>query len=315
MAKHTGLGRGLDALIQGAGFGGADGAGLASRSHDAATDLPKGITRDADGALWADISLLRPNPKQPRTVFDEGALSELTESIKREGVLSPVIAEAAADGTFTIIAGERRVRAAKNAGLDKIPVQLRHYSEQQKLEVALIENIQRTDLNPLEEAHAYYDLMELGNLTQDQVAERVGKRRSTVANCLRLLNLSDEMQEAVAGGDVTPGHARAILSLDNTADRENLYRRIKDEGLSVRQAELAAAGIKESRGKRKAVRRTEAASRRDPNLTALEQRLTERLGTKVRIQGDFKSGVLAISYFSADDLDRIFNLIVPDAEL
>ena len=277
-------------------------------------NLPTGISSDENGTLWVDPALLKPNPRQPRTYFDDEKLAELTESVRNEGILSPVIIEDANDGTFFIIAGERRTRAAKAAGLKKIPVQLRKYSEQRKLEVALIENIQRTDLNALEEAQAYYDLMELGNLTQDQVAERVGKNRSTVANCLRLLKLPEDIQKALVTDSISSGHARAILSLENDSDKRILFGKIIGQGLSVRQSENIA---KEMKSGISSVAKTylKPEPKKDPNLAALEQKLIERLGTKVQLKGGFSKGTISINYFSSEDLDRIFNLIVPDANL
>lgn len=277
-------------------------------------NLPTGISSDENGTLWVDPALLKPNPRQPRTYFDDEKLAELTESVRNEGILSPVIIEDANDGTFFIIAGERRTRAAKAAGLKKIPVQLRKYSEQRKLEVALIENIQRTDLNALEEAQAYYDLMELGNLTQDQVAERVGKNRSTVANCLRLLKLPEDIKKALVTDSISSGHARAILSLENDSDKRILFGKIIGQGLSVRQSENIA---KEMKSGISSVAKTDLKPepKKDPNLAALEQKLIERLGTKVQLKGGFSKGTISINYFSSEDLDRIFNLIVPDANL
>lgn len=277
-------------------------------------NLPTGISSDENGTLWVDPALLKPNPRQPRTYFDDEKLAELTESVRNEGILSPVIIEDANDGTFFIIAGERRTRAAKAAGLKKIPVQLRKYSEQRKLEVALIENIQRTDLNALEEAQAYYDLMELGNLTQDQVAERVGKNRSTVANCLRLLKLPEDIQKALVTDSISSGHARAILSLENDSDKRILFGKIIGQGLSVRQSENIA---KEMKSGISSVAKTDLKPepKKDPNLAVLEQKLIERLGTKVQLKGGFSKGTISINYFSSEDLDRIFNLIVPDANL
>lgn len=277
-------------------------------------NLPTGISSDENGTLWVDPALLKPNPRQPRNYFDDEKLAELTESVRNEGILSPVIIEDANDGTFFIIAGERRTRAAKAAGLKKIPVQLRKYSEQRKLEVALIENIQRTDLNALEEAQAYYDLMELGNLTQDQVAERVGKNRSTVANCLRLLKLPEDIQKALVTDSISSGHARAILSLENDSDKRILFGKIIGQGLSVRQSENIA---KEMKSGISSVAKTDLKPepKKDPNLAALEQKLIERLGTKVQLKGGFSKGTISINYFSSEDLDRIFNLIVPDANL
>lgn len=319
MAKHQGLGKGLGALMQEAEISGEPsetGVQVKENVSSVSLNLPAGISSDENGTLWVDPALLKPNPRQPRTYFDDEKLAELTESVRKEGILSPVIIEDAQDGMFFIIAGERRTRAARAAGLKKIPVQLRKYSEQRKLEVALIENIQRTDLNALEEAQAYYDLMELGNLTQDQVAERVGKNRSTVANCLRLLKLPEDIQKALVADTISSGHARAILSLENDSDKRILFGKIMGQGLSVRQAENAAREMKS--GISPAVKpepEPKPEQKRDPNLAALEQKLIGRLGTKVQLKGGFSSGTISINYFSSEDLDRIFNLIVPDADL
>lgn len=317
MAKHQGLGKGLGALMQEADLSeevSENGVQLKENASPVSLNLPAGISSDENGTLWVDPALLKPNPRQPRTYFDDEKLAELTESVRKEGILSPVIIEDANDGTFFIIAGERRTRAAKAAGLAKIPVQLRKYSEQRKLEVALIENIQRTDLNALEEAQAYYDLMELGNLTQDQVAERVGKNRSTVANCLRLLKLPEDIQKALVTDSISSGHARAILSLENDSDKRILFGKIIGQGLSVRQSENIA---KEMKSGISSVAKNDfkPEPKKDPNLAALEQKLIERLGTKVQLKGGFSKGTISINYFSSEDLDRIFNLIVPDANL
>lgn len=317
MAKHQGLGKGLGALMQEADLSeeiSENGVQIKENASPVNLNLPTGISSDENGTLWVDPALLKPNPRQPRTYFDDEKLAELTESVRNEGILSPVIIEDANDGTFFIIAGERRTRAAKAAGLKKIPVQLRKYSEQRKLEVALIENIQRTDLNALEEAQAYYDLMELGNLTQDQVAERVGKNRSTVANCLRLLKLPKDIQKALVTDSISSGHARAILSLENDSDKRILFGKIIGQGLSVRQSENIA---KEMKSGISSVAKTDLKPepKKDPNLAALEQKLIERLGTKVQLKGGFSKGTISINYFSSEDLDRIFNLIVPDANL
>lgn len=317
MAKHQGLGKGLGALMHEADLSeeiSENGVQIKENASPVNLNLPTGISSDENGTLWVDPALLKPNPRQPRTYFDDEKLAELTESVRNEGILSPVIIEDANDGTFFIIAGERRTRAAKAAGLKKIPIQLRKYSEQRKLEVALIENIQRTDLNALEEAQAYYDLMELGNLTQDQVAERVGKNRSTVANCLRLLKLPEDIQKALVTDSISSGHARAILSLENDSDKRILFGKIIGQGLSVRQSENIA---KEMKSGISSVAKTDLKPepKKDPNLAALEQKLIERLGTKVQLKGGFSKGTISINYFSSEDLDRIFNLIVPDANL
>ena len=256
---------------------------------------------------------LKPNPQQPRREFDEAALRELADSIRQKGVLQPVLAEPAGDGTYVIVAGERRVRAARMAGLEKVPVLVRQFSADEKLEIALIENIQREDLNPIEEALAYKKLMELANLSQEQMAGRVGKDRSTIANTLRLLKLPEQAQSAVEKGTLSAGHARAILSLVNPADQQLLFQRIVEKGISVREAEeLAAAfsvGKRQAQKPRKAAR---AAARKDAEVREIEQKLIERLGTKVDVKGNAAKGRIEISFYSADDLDRLLELLLKD---
>lgn len=321
MAKQFGLGRGLDALM---GGNQEDELQDAIKQQAAANQsatvtqpeltpvkkFPEGISVDEDGTLWVDPALLKPNPHQPRIFFDEDKLAELTESVKQEGILSPIIIEDAGDGTFYIIAGERRTRAARAAGLEKVPVQLRKYSDARKLEVALIENIQRTDLNPVEEAQAYYQIMELENLTQDEVATRVGKKRSTVANSIRLLKLPDDMQHALAAGTISSGHARALLSVFNPADQRVLFGRITGQGMSVRQAEQQASEMNGASRSVKKMDKNPASDKRDPDYVNIEQKFIDALGTKVQLKGDFTKGTVTIQYFTKDDLDRIYNRIV-----
>ncbi len=314
MAKSTGLGRGLDALMPEAQVGGI--TSISSPAHateQPKTSLPKGLTPDENGTLWVNPNLLKPNPHQPRRYFDEEKLNELTESVRREGVVQAPVIEDAGDGSFYIIAGERRVRAAKAAGLEKIPVQLRKYSDSRKLEVALIENIQRTDLNPIEEALAYGELMEMEGITQEDLAARVGKSRSAVANSLRLLKLSQEIQNAIADGSVSPGHARALLSVINPADQTVLFNRIIKQGLSVREAEKQAQELNNGSraGKDKKI---EAPSivpdKRDPDYVAIENKFRDAFGTKVQMKGDYDKGTITVHYFTKDDLDRIYQIIV-----
>jgi ParB family chromosome partitioning protein len=266
--------------------------------------LPSPETPSAPGELFLSPDKLIPNPGQPRKVFDEEALRELAASIREHGVIQPVIAEDAGDGTYVIVAGERRTRAARLAGLTEIPVIIRNYSGEKRMEISLIENIQRADLNPIEEASAYQNLMKLTGLSQDETALRVGKNRSTVANALRLLKLPPHMQKALETGKITPGHARAVLSLAKAADQEALFRRIAAQGLSVREAEKAAAALAGP-----APAKTKTAPRRDSELAAMEQKFIQTLGTKVVIAGDLKRGTISIDYYSMDDLDRLYGIL------
>jgi ParB family chromosome partitioning protein len=302
VAPKQRLGKGLDALFS----GGFDGDGDAGKGPDAGKSPDTGISGGTRGGeLFLSPDKLLPNPGQPRKSFDEAGLRELADSIREHGIIQPVIAEDRGDGTYIIIAGERRTRAARMAGLAEIPVIVRNYSEAKRMEVSLIENIQRTDLNPVEEAAAYRALMDLTGLSQDEVAARVGKNRSTVANALRLLKLPPQMRGALEDGRMSPGHARAVLSLESAADREALFKRITAGGISVREAEQAAAALA---GGAKPAKKT-VKGRRDPELTAMEQKFIKTLGTKVVIEGDLSGGSIRIDYYSMDDLDRLYGIL------
>ena len=313
MAKSA-LGRGLDALLADTEDS-FDARHADSAAASVMARLPEGITQDKDGVLFAPVEKLIPNPHQPRREFEQTSLEELSDSIREHGLIQPITVEDAGGGSFIIIAGERRTRAAKLAGLAVVPVQLKKYTDNKKLEVALIENIQREDLNPLEEARAYSELMMLNNISQEEAAKRVGKKRSTVANALRLLRLPGTMQKAVSDGSLSAGHARALLSVADTGAREALFARIIAEGISVREAEAAAQKLNDSGviGGEKPHGGTHTAppkeGARDADLTAIEQTLINKLGTKVSIKGGFDKGALLIEYFSRDDLDRVYEII------
>jgi ParB family chromosome partitioning protein len=300
VAKISGLGRGLNALLD-------------ESEQETRDNAPEAVR--AGSELFVDPSLLKPNPHQPRREFDEEALKELADSIREHGIIQPIIAEEAGDGTYFIIAGERRTRAARLAGLLTVPVILKKFSEERKLEVALIENIQRENLNPIEEAEAYHQLMTMGNLSQEETAARVGKNRSTVANALRLLKLPEDIRSSLSTGQISPGHARAILSIMNPADQRILFGRIVGNGLSVREAERMAAELnggsragKEgtaSGGKKK----SDDESVRSIEVRTIEQRFIDALGTKVTVKGSLDRGTIEVAYFSRDDLDRLYELI------
>lgn len=276
------------------------------------SSLPAQIESDESGTLWIDPHLLKPNPHQPRQVFDDDALNELADSIREHGVVQPIVIEDAGDGTFFIIAGERRTRASILAEQKKVPVQLRKFNDEKKLEIALIENIQRSDLNPIEEAQAYYNLMQLGGLSQDEVAKKVGKGRPTVANALRLLKLPEDMQNSLIVGQITAGHARALLSVLNPADQRVFYNKIIGDSISVRQAENEAARLND--GSRAANPKDAAASKqkKDADVAALEQKFIEALGTKVQMKGSLEKGSLVVEYFSRADLDRLYEIFVKE---
>jgi ParB family chromosome partitioning protein len=266
---------------------------------------------DPSAVAEVRLSLLKPNPHQPRQEFGDASLRELADSIQEKGVLQPILAEADQAGAYFIIAGERRVRAARLAGLEKIPVIVRQFSAQEKLEIALIENVQREDLTPIEQGLAYRRLMEMANLSQEQIAQKVGKDRSTVANTLRLLKLPPEAQDALTRGSITSGHARALLMLVNPSDQQLLLRRVVESGISVREAEDMAASLnKGKKGAGKTGRAgTAAAARKVPELQEIEQKLIEKLGTKVEVHGTTAKGRIEISYFSAEDLERLLETL------
>lgn len=320
MAKKSALGRGLGALIdETSSLSPSNLSEISNPSAALATEtptgavpvanLPEGITQEEDGSLSLEVDRLVPNPHQPRKEFKEEALQELADSIREHGIIQPVTVEDAGNGQFYIIAGERRTRAARLAGLARIPVQLKKYSDQRKLEVALIENIQRSDLNPIEEAVAYQRLMEMSQLNQEELAQRVGKNRSTVANALRLLKLPEDMQSALETGAITSGHARALLSVNDSSDQRILFGRITGSGLSVREAEQQAAELNEGGRIKAAEKKPAKEPSRDPDLAALEQQYIEVFGTKVSIKGNLDKGSIIIEYFSRDDLDRLHTII------
>ena len=266
--------------------------------------LPDESETSAEGVLLAPLTALQTNPDQPRKEFAQAALEELAASIKEKGILQPILVEPLGSG-YRIVAGERRYRAAKMAGLTEVPVLVRSFTAEERMEIALIENIQRTDLNPVEEAKAYRQLMDSFNLTQDQVAQKVGKQRSTVANALRLLRLSDAMLADLERGAFSPGHARALLAVEDLARRDELHRRIIQEGLSVREAEAFVSGKPVKAPTVSNPTAPAPTAPRDTELVSWEQRLIEAFGTKVRIKGDSRQGVVEISYFTTDDLERV----------
>ena len=257
------------------------------------------------GEILISPEKLKANPGQPRKNFNEEALAELADSIKEQGIIQPIIAEDAGDGNYTIIAGERRVRAARIAGLTEVPVILRKYSDEKRMVVSLIENIQRSNLDPIEEASAYKQLMQIESLSQDEVAARVGKNRATVANALRLLKLPLEIQESITKGELSPGHARAVLSVSGARAQETLFREILKKGLSVREAEKRAAAL----GNQSKKTKKPAVKGRAPELDAMEEKFITRLGTKVKVIGNLNNGTIVIDYYSMEDLDRLYEIL------
>jgi ParB family chromosome partitioning protein len=288
--KRRALGKGLSSLIPSS----------VTRTPGAASSP---AARPAEFRL--EISKIRPNPRQPRQAFDEASLDELARSLRLQGVLQPVVVRPLQDGRFELIAGERRWRAAQRAGIHQIPALVRDVPDERLLELALIENLQREELNAIEEAEAYRVLIDDLQLTQNEVAERVGRQRTTVANALRLLGLPSSVKDMVRAGSISMGHARALLALEDPKEIEALANRVAAEGLSVREVESRAKRPADS--KRRAGRPAKPV---DPNVQAAESTLQRVLGTKIRIGGNGKVGRIEIHYHSADELDRIYRAIV-----
>lgn len=282
MARRSGLGKGLGAIIP--------------------TDVA-----EAGEATLQDVRIgdIRPNPHQPRRVFDDESLAELSASISELGVLQPILVRRIDDGGFELIAGERRWRAASSAGLETVPAIVRGVDDERSLEQAVVENVQRDDLSPIEEALAYERLVVDFDLTQDEVATRVGRSRPFVANTLRLLQLDSDLQAMVSDGRLTPGHARALLGLSDPAERVVLAERIIGAGMTVREVEEVVRAASEE---------TEPSSRtpgdtKPAALLELERLLADRLDTRVELKVGAKRGRIEIEFADLDDLERIFLLL------
>jgi ParB family chromosome partitioning protein len=272
----TALGKGLEALI------------------------PAGGT---DEIAHIDVERITASRQQPRKVFREETLKELAQSIKEKGIIQPVIVSRGGDGTFRLIAGERRWRAALLAGLKKIPAIIKDAAPSDSLEIALIENIQREDLSPIETANAFQSLLKEFQLTQEQLSERVGKERATVANYLRLLKLPDEVKALINEGRLTMGHARALAGIEDRKSQVEAALKIVSKGLSVREAEaLAKRYASPPASKRQ--------KSKDPQIESLEEGLRRSLGTKVRIRHRGKRGSIEIEYYSLDELQRILDILM-----
>lgn len=247
------------------------------------------------------MSMIEPNKKQPRRNFDEEKINALADSIKEHGLIQPIIITPSENGMYKIVAGERRWRASKKAKLKEIPAVIRKYNEEQVAEIALIENLQRENLNPIEEAIGYNLLMEDFNLTQELISQRVGKSRSAVANSLRLLSLEDEIKKMLISGELSSGHARAVLSVDEKELRIALAKRIVEDNLNVRQAEALAKQIQ----KKTPPKKVPAKTAYDIEIESLQNKLSSGMGTKVKINHTPKKGKIEIEYYGNDDLERI----------
>ncbi len=301
-SRPRGLGRGLDALM------GDSARIIPAPEAEAAPSAPSPLRA-------VPVSEIRRNPFQPRRRFDPAPLAELVASIRESGVLQPLTVRPSAQGGYELIAGERRLRAAGQAGLTEVPVVVREVTDQEALELALIENLQREDLNPIEEAEGYRRLAEEFSLTQDEVADKVGKSRPAVANALRLLLLPDEVKEMVADGRISTGHAKVLLGLDAARDQIVLARRVVAEGLSVRRLEQVVKSLRRSptpgRGRAAA-----GSDLPESFLRDLTERLHQALGTKVLVtpcrtlaNGRKIRGQVVVEYHSADELGRLMELL------
>jgi len=262
------------------------------------------IPRSGPGLREVPVDAIRPNPWQPRTNFDEHELEELAQSIREHGVLQPVLVSQRSDGTFQLITGERRWRAVQLAGMSTVPAMVKEVTPQASLELALVENIQRRDLNPLEEAHAFRTLLDEHGLTQEQLGQRIGKSRVAITNTLRLLGLPEPVREALASGSLTEGHARAILMANGEPQRLRLLERVLEQHLSVRETEALAREMNA-----RAVREPSEV-RADPDVERLEDAFRQALGTRVRLVKGRRGGRLVITFFSDDELHGLYEAIV-----
>jgi len=269
------------------------------------TALGKGlealIPEKGEEVIYLDIDRIFPGDQQPRKAFKDESLKELAVSIKEKGVLQPVIVSRIGDGTFRLVTGERRWRAAALAGLKKMPALVRDVASRDSLEIALIENIQREDLNPIETAEAFKKLTTDFHLTQEELSDKVGKDRATISNFLRLLKLPEEVRTLIYNGSLSMGHAKAILAIEGRASQVEAARKILKKGLSVRETEVLTKKVTRSRKTR---------IPKDPQLSSLEEKLIRGLGTKVRIIHKGKKGRIEIEYYSLDELDRLLEILL-----
>lgn len=280
MPKRMALGKGLSALIPEEG----------------------GMDEGAQRFFMCPVDKIEPNPYQPRMDFSGPELDQMAESVRRNGIVTPLLVSRE-EGGYRLIAGERRWRAAQRAGLDRVPVIVRDVTERETLELALIENLHRKDLNPIEEAFAYRRLLEEAGTTQEEIAKRLGRDRSTITNSLRILTLSPSMQQDVMEGRLSMGHARALAGIKSEESRRRLRDRIISRGLSVRQVEAAARNIAEPQRSGKGSRL------RDPYYESLSENLKRALGTKVEIAKKKAGGRIVIHFYSEEELDRLLGIL------
>lgn len=301
--KKRGLGKGMSSLL--------DGFDYDVQVENVINKTVASKNNERLNAIYVPISSVHPNPHQPRKAFDEGALEELASSIKSQGILQPLLVEEYAPNEYSIIAGERRYRASKIAGLEKLPVIVTTLSEIQRVEIALIENIQREDLNSIEEAAAYDYLIQRSGYSQEEVAKKVGKSRSAIANSIRLLSLPDEIKDDVISGAMSAGHARVLLSLVNPSDVALLRKKIIEDGISVREAERLASLY--NRGNK--IITSKKSDKKDKEITSIEEKFISAVGARCEIKGTLRRGKLQIKYKSQADLERLYTLLSKGQEL
>lgn len=256
----------------------------------------------------APIEQIVPNEAQPRRRFDPEKIQELAESIRAKGILQPIVVRPTGDG-FQIVAGERRFLAAKKAGLHKVPVVVREVPDEDMLQWALIENLQREDLDPVEEAEAFRVLIEEQGLTHETVSELVGRDRTSITNSIRLLRLAEPIRRALAEGKITAGHGRALLQVADEESRNGLFKRVLREGLSVRRTEELGRGVRPPRKKK-----SRSPARRDPQIESLEEKLRLRFGTRVRIRPVGAGGVIEIEYYGTEEFERLFQELLAGSQ-
>lgn len=290
-AKNRGLGRGLDALF-------ADQA-PAVRPEKAEERQPS--SEEKNTVQYIDINDIKPNENQPRKTFDEEKIGELAASIMEHGIIQPLVVRKRKRG-YEIVAGERRWRAARKAELKEVPCLVREFTDEENMVIAIIENMQREDLNPIEEAEGLHQMIKTYGMTQEEVSQSVSKSRPYITNALRLLKLPVEIQNLITEGKLTTGHARALIPIEDKALQAQLCRRIIDEGLSVRKVEELAAGI--GKPKRKPVRKTKSA-----DTLHVEQDLKNLFGTRVNINQKGKKGIIELEYYSTEELNRLIELL------
>lgn len=285
MKPRSGLGKGLEALI------------------------PQMAQDFNDEIVHISLSDLKPNPYQPRNIFNEDKLEELVSSIREHGVIQPIVVRKRVAGGYEIIAGERRYRASLRLNLDSIPAIVKEFSDKDAMEIALIENLQREDLNPIELAEAYSKYMDLFSLTQEQIADRVGLSRSHVANYLRLLNLPADVRDDVSRGTISMGHAKVLLSLNNQSVLYQIISRIKSEDLSVRDTEALVSNAINVPRETKSDKKDSKIAIVNPQIKSIEEEMREILGTQVRVKDKRGKGKIEIDYYDENDLTRIISIL------